>query len=186
MNVHIRPAFVLLIIFSVICGVLYPLVVTGISQIAFHHAANGSLIERNGRVLGSALIGQNFTEDRYFHGRPSAAGNDGYDATSSGGSNLGPTSTKLIERVAADIAALGGNKPVPADAVLASASGLDPHISPANAARQIARVATARGIPEEAVRMLVARFTLGRELGILGEPRVDVLGLNLALDERQP
>jgi len=186
MNSYIRPAFVLLIVFSVICGILYPLVVTAIGEIAFRHSANGSLIERNGKVIGSALIGQSFAEDRYFHGRPSAAGNDGYDATSSGGSNLGPTSAKLIERVTADVAALGGDKPVPADAVLASASGLDPHISPSNAARQIARVATARGIPEEAVRILVARFTQGRELGILGEPRVDVLGLNLALDDRHP
>lgn len=186
MFVHIRPAFVLLIVFSVICGVLYPLAVTAIGQSAFRHAANGSLIERDGKVVGSALIGQSFSDDRYFHGRPSAAGNDGYDGTSSGGSNLGPTSAKLIERVAADIAALGGNKPIPADAVLASASGLDPHISSTNAARQIARVAAARGLPEEVVRLLVARFTRARELGILGQPRVEVLRLNLALDEQQP
>lgn len=186
MYVHIRPAFVLLIVFSVICGVLYPLLVTGIGQIAFTHAANGSLVERDGHVVGSALIGQGFSSDRYFHGRPSAAGNDGYDAASSGGANLGPTSAKLVERVAADVAAVGGPKPVPADAVTASASGLDPHISPANAARQVERVAAARGIPEDRVRALLAQFTRGRELGILGEPRVDVLGLNLALDALRP
>ncbi len=186
MYVHIRPAFVLLIMFSVICGVLYPLVITGIGQIAFRHSANGSLIERDGRIVGSALLGQKFASERYFHGRPSAAGNDGYDATSSGGANLGPTSAKLVERVTADIASLGGTKPVPADAVLASGSGLDPHVSPANAMRQVARIAAARELPEDQLRSLLAQFTRGRELGILGEPRVDVLGLNLALDKFRP
>ncbi len=186
MYVHIRPAFVLLIVFSVICGVLYPLMVTGIGQIAFHHSANGSLIERDGRVVGSALIGQSFASDRYFHGRPSAAGSAGYDATSSGGANLGPTSAKLVERVKSNVETLGGPKPIPADAALASASGLDPHISPANAERQVARVAAARGFPEDRVRNLLAQFTHGRELGILGQPRVDVLGLNLALDALRP
>ena len=186
MFVHIRPAFIFLIVFSVICGALYPLLVTGIGRIAFNYTAGGSLIERNGKIVGSALIGQSFTGDRYFHGRPSAAGNDGYDATSSGGANLGPTSAKLVERVTADVEALGGPKPVPADAVTASASGLDPHISPANAARQVARVASARGLTEDRVQSLLAQFTHGRELGILGEPRVDVLGLNLALDALRP
>ena len=186
MYVHVRPAFVLLIAFSVICGVLYPLLVTGIGQIAFRHSANGSLIERDGRVIGSALIGQNFANGRYFHGRPSAAGSGGYDPTSSGGANLGPTSAKLIERVKIDVETFGGPKPVPADAVLASASGLDPHISPANAERQVARVAAARGLPEARVRNLLTQFTYGRELGILGQPRVDVLGLNLALDALRP
>lgn len=186
MYVHVRPAFVLLIVFSAICGVFYPLLVTGIGHIAFRHSASGSLIERDGRVAGSALIGQSFTEDRYFHGRPSAAGSAGYDATSSGGTNLGPTSAKLVERVKTDVEATGGSEPIPADAVLASASGLDPHISPANAERQVARVAAARGFQEARVRNLLAQFTLRRELGILGQPRVDVLGLNLALDVLRP
>lgn len=186
MYVHIRPAFVLLIAFSVICGVLYPLLVTGIGQTAFRHSASGSLTERDGRIVGSALIGQSFASDRYFHGRSSAAGSNGYDATSSGGANLGPTSAKLIGRVKSDVEALGVPKPMPADAVLASASGLDPHISPANAERQLARVAAVRGLPEDRVRKLLVQFTHGRELGILGQPRVDVLGLNLALDALRP
>lgn len=180
-----RPVFVLLLGFSVLCGGLYPAVVWGVAQTAFPDRANGSLIERDGKIVGSMLIGQAFGSARYFHPRPSAAG-DGYDAASSGGSNLGPTSAKLVERVTADIEAVGGARPVPADAVLASASGLDPHISPANAARQIARVAAARGLPEARVAALVGQFTEGRELGILGEPRVNVLALNLALDALRP
>ncbi len=178
---HLRPAFVLLFGFMLICGFVYPLAVTGIAQNWFRTTATGSLIQRDGKIVGSALIGQGFAEDKYFHGRPSAAG-DGYDAANSSGSNLGPTSAKLVERVTAEIEALGGAKPIPADAVLASASGLDPHISPANAARQIARVAAARNLSEAAVTALVARMTEGRELGLLGEPRVNVLRLNLALD----
>jgi len=178
---HLRPAFVLLLGFTLICGFVYPLAVLGVAQNWFKVAATGSLIERDGKIVGSALIGQVFANDKYFHGRPSAAG-DGYDAANSSGSNLGPTSAKLVERVTAEIEALGGAKPIPADAALASASGLDPHISPANAARQIARVAAARNLSEAAVAALVARMTEGRELGILGEPRVNVLCLNLALD----
>lgn len=178
---HLRPAFVLLLGFTLICGFVYPLAVLGVAQNWFKASATGSLIERDGKIVGSALIGQGFTEDKYFHGRPSAAG-DGYDAANSSGSNLGPTSAKLVERVTAEIEALGGTKPIPADAALASASGLDPHISPANAARQVARVAAARGLGEAAVATLVARMTEGRELGVLGEPRVNVLRLNLALD----
>jgi K+-transporting ATPase ATPase C chain len=178
---HLRPAFVLLLGFTLICGFVYPLAITGIAQNWFKTAATGSLLERDGKIVGSALIGQGFAEDKYFHGRPSAAG-DGYDAANSSGSNLGPTSAKLVERVTAEIEALGGTKPIPADAALASASGLDPHISPANAARQVARVAAARGLGEAAVAALVARMTEGRELGVLGEPRVNVLRLNLALD----
>ena len=185
MNALVRPVLVLLAAFTVLCGIVYPLAVLGIAQAAFPVAANGSLVVREGKIVGSALLGQPFAEDRYFHPRPSAAG-DGYDATSSGGSNLGPTSAKLVERVSAEIGKIGGERPVPADAVLASASGLDPHISPANAARQAARVAVARGLPESQVKELIARFTRGRELGILGESRVDVLALNLALDDARP
>lgn len=185
MSELLRPAFVLLLGFSLLCGVAYPAFVWGVAQTAFPDRANGSLIERDGKVVGSALIGQGFESPRYFRSRPSAAG-DGYDGASSGGSNLGPTSAKLIERVSADVERFGGPRPVPADAILASASGLDPHISPANALRQAARVAAARGLPEGRVAALVAQFTAGRELGILGEPRVNVLALNLALDALRP
>jgi potassium-transporting ATPase KdpC subunit len=185
MSELLRPAFVLLLGFSILCGAVYPAFVWSVAQTAFPQRANGSLIERDGKAVGSALIGQGFEAPRYFHPRPSAAG-DGYDGASSSGSNLGPTSAKLMDRVAAAIEELGGPKPVPADAALASASGLDPHISPANAARQTARVAAARGLPEARVLVLVAQFTQGRELGILGEPRVNVLALNLALDALRP
>ncbi len=160
------------------CGI-YPAVVWGIGQLAFPHQANGSLITRNGRVIGSELIGQNFTSARYFHSRPSAAN---YDASASGGSNLGPTSRKLAERIAADVHALGGHN-VPADAVTTSASGVDPHISRANALLQISRVANARGMDENRLRAIVEQHTEGRFFGIFGEPRVNVLLLNLALDD---
>ncbi len=187
---HFRSALVLLVVMTALTGLAYPLGVTAVARLAFPEEAAGSLIERDGHVIGSALIGQEFTAPGYFHGRPSAAGT-GYDAANSGGSNLAPSSAKLAEAVAARVAALkaenpGETGPVPADLVTASASGLDPDISPAGAAWQVKRVAAARGVPTFDVQALVVRETQGRELGLLGEPRVNVLKLNLALDERFP
>lgn len=174
----------------VLCGA-YPLVVWGIGQIAFHHKADGSLIERNGKIVGSSLIAQNFTGEQYFHPRPSAAGDTGYDAAHSGGSNLGPLSRKLVDEVQERVKAYAAenNLPpgvkIPADAVTASGSGLDPDISVRNAELQAARVARARGMSIDEVRKYIREFTAGPQLGFLGDPRVNVLKLNLALDARK-
>ena len=171
---------------TVLLGIIYPLVVTGLAQVLFPKQANGQLIERNGTVVGSRVIGQGFSGPGYFHSRPSFAGN-GYDAANSNGSQLGPTNQKLIDRVKGDVAAAQGDNPgapVPIDLVTGSASGLDPDITPAAAEFQLARVARERGITVEQLRQVVAKHTDGRQLGILGEPRVSVLELNLELDER--
>ncbi len=186
---EIRPAIVSTVIIAVVCCGLYPLAVTGISQVAFAGKANGSLIvDQSGTIIGSSLIGQNFSGEGYFHPRPSAAGTNGYDATSSGGSNLGPTSQKLADLIKARIAdyrtsnGLSENQAIPADAVTASGSGLDPHISPANAALQVTRIAKSRSLTLEQVQALIAPNTDKADLGILGEAGVNVLKLNLALD----
>jgi K+-transporting ATPase ATPase C chain len=181
MKQHLFSALRMTLVLLVIVSGVYPAVVWAIGQLAFRDKANGSLIERNGEVIGSTLIGQRFTSERYFHPRPSAAGT-GYDGSASGGSNLGPTSRKLRDRIATDMRTAGDGV-IPADAVTASGSGLDPHISPANAMLQVRRVARARSMDEDALRALVERHVEGRLLDVFGEPRVNVLLLNLALDE---
>ncbi len=197
---HLRPALVMIVAFTLLTGLAYPLAITGIAQVAMPYAANGSLVVRDGKVIGSVLVGQWFKEDKYFQPRPSATSDTDpadptktvdapYNAASSTGSNLGPITQKLIDRVKGDVEALrkaGVTGPIPVDAVTTSASGLDPHITPETALMQVPRVAKARNLPEERVRGLVQSRIEGRALGFLGEPRVNVLSLNLALDGLQP
>jgi K+-transporting ATPase ATPase C chain len=187
MMTHIKPALMLLLVFTVLTGIIYPVVVTGIAQVVFPRQANGSLIVRDGQVVGSELIGQAFDDPKYFWGRPSATAPFPYNAAASSGSNLGPTNPALTDAVKARIAALkaadpGNTTPVPVDLVTASGSGLDPHISVAAALYQVPRIARLRGISEDQVRALVTQYTQGRTFGFLGEARVNVLELNLALD----
>jgi len=193
---HLRPAIVLIALFTFLTGLALPLAFVGVAGAVFPRQAGGSLIERDGTVIGSALLGQAFTQDKYFQGRPSATSTPDpadaaktvpapYNAGNSSGSNAGPTSKTLMDRVTEDLGK-AGDKPVPGDMLTTSASGLDPHVSPAFADRQVARVATARSMPEAKLRELVAAHTEGRLFGLIGEPRVNVLALNLALDAQAP
>jgi K+-transporting ATPase ATPase C chain len=191
MRYQILPAFRIMLLMTILTGLVYPGIVWGLCQLLFPHRANGSLVEAQGRVVGSALIGQNFSKPIYFHPRPSAAGNDGYDASASGASNFGPTNQKLIDRVKTDVEKFRNDNPsyhgpIPADLVTASGSGLDPDLSPASALAQAPRVAKERGATLEQVQNLIAQTTQARTLGFLGEPRVNVLALNMELDKRFP
>jgi K+-transporting ATPase ATPase C chain len=188
---QIFPALRVTLLLTLVTGLIYPFAVTGLSQLMFKNQANGSLIVKDGRVIGSSLIGQNFTKPEYFHPRPSAAGSDGYDATASGGSNYGPTNQKLVDRIKGDMDKFHKdnpefNGPLPADLLTTSASGLDPHVSPASAMAQVARVAKTRGMDQATLQQLIDAHTEGRTLGFLGEPRVNVLLLNLDLDQKFP
>jgi K+-transporting ATPase ATPase C chain len=186
MKTNLITSVLMTIATTILFGLVYPLVVTGMAQVMFPKKANGQLIQKDGKTIGSSIIGQGFSSPGYFHSRPSAAGN-GYDAANSGGSNLGPTNKKLIDRVKGDVASAEGDNPgraVPIDLVTTSASGFDPHITPAAAEFQLARVAKERGTTVDELRVLVAKHTEGRQLGVLGEARVNVLELNLDLDER--
>lgn len=185
MLAQLRPAILLLVFMTVITGIAYPLAVTGIAGVLAPDKANGSLITRDGQVIGSSLIGQKFTGANYFNSRPSAAGADGYDASASSGSNLGPTSKALADRVSASAATAHAEStaPIPVDLVTTSGSGLDPDITPATAYFQVPRIAKVRGLTEAQLKELVAEYTEGRTFGILGEPRVNVLAINLALDK---
>jgi K+-transporting ATPase ATPase C chain len=188
MRRNLITAVLYTVVTTVIFGLVYPFVVTGIAQVLFKDKANGQLLQRNGQLVGSLIIGQPFTSPGYFHSRPSAAGN-GYDAANSSGSNYAPTNKKLIDRVAGDVAALQLDHPnteVPIDLVTTSGSGLDPDITPAAAEFQVTRIAHERSLSEDAVRRLIGQHTLGRQLGFLGEPRVNVLELNLDLDQTAP
>jgi potassium-transporting ATPase KdpC subunit len=188
---QLMPALRAMIFLTVLTGLIYPGVVTGLCQVMFRDKANGSLVKSDGKIIGSKLLGQNFTKPEYFHGRPSAAGTDGYDATASSGSNLGPTSQKLYDRIKASADQFHKDNPqfkgaIPADALTASGSGLDPDISVANAEAQITRVALARSVDPSAVRKLLETSTESRDLGLLGEPRVNVLKLNMTMDQQLP
>lgn len=188
---QLGPAFRITFLFTILTGLIYPGVVTGLCQVLFGHQANGSLVIVNGQAVGSSLIGQNFSKPGYFQPRPSATGNTPYDPTSSSGSNYGPTNQKLIDRVKTSVDEFRKNNPdytgpIPADLVTTSASGLDPHISPQSAEAQVPRIAKARGISAAEIHHLVVEYTEGRTLGFLGEPRVNVLLLNLALDRQFP
>jgi K+-transporting ATPase ATPase C chain len=188
---QLLPGFRMTLLLTVLTGLIYPGVVTGLCQMLFKDKADGSLLSKDGRVIGSSLIGQNFTRPEYFQPRLSAAGNDGYDGTASQGSNLGPTSQKLADRVKASVEAFRKANPdfqgpIPADLLTASGSGLDPHLTPEAAEAQASRVAKARGVAAGQIQPLIDQFTEGRDLGFLGEPRVNVLLLNVALDQRYP
>ena len=183
---NLKIAILMTVVTTVLLGIIYPLVVTGLAQALFHDKANGQLVVRNGQVVGSKIIGQGFSGSGYLHSRPSAAGN-GYDAANSGGTNLGPTNQKLIDRVKGDastVQAENPSQPVPVDLVTTSASGLDPDVTPAAAEFQVPRIAKARGMSEQQVREIISRHTEGRQWGFLGEPRVNVLAVNLGLDDQ--